>query len=172
MTIPGILAFFCHDRGGSQARETIVFLSQAETIRISTPPFAQKKQTHQPTRLFVSQLHRTTPARGSADLGGTGSSGRVSRGLLGGLLGLGGGGGLVLLGGIGAGLGLGRVRRSPQGEVVTEELHDEGAVAVRLLGQRVELGNGVVKGLLGKMASAVGRVEDLVVEDGEVEGKT
>lgn len=32
-------------------------------------------------------------------------------------------------------------------------------------------GNGVIKGLLGKVASLVGGVEDLVVEDREVEGK-
>jgi hypothetical protein len=57
-------------------------------------------------------------------------------------------------------------------EVVTEELHDEGAVTVRLLGERVELGNGIVEGLLREVASPVGAVQDLVVEDGEVEGKT
>ena len=33
-------------------------------------------------------------------------------------------------------------------------------------------GDGVVKGLLGQMTSLVGRVEDLVVEDGEVESQT
>lgn len=32
-------------------------------------------------------------------------------------------------------------------------------------------GNGIIKGLLGKMASLVGGVEDLVVKDGEVEGQ-
>lgn len=31
--------------------------------------------------------------------------------------------------------------------------------------------NGIVKGLLGEMTCLVGRVEDLIVEDGEVEGK-
>lgn len=90
--------------------------------------------------------------------------------LLGGLLGL----TLVLLGGIGrsGGLRLAAVGRGPESEVVTEQLHDEGAVTVRLLGQRVELGNGVVEGLLREMASPVGRVQDLVVEDGEVQGQT
>lgn len=105
----------------------------------------------------------------------------VGRCLGGGLLGL----GLLLLGsrsltrlglgGIGLGgrrLGLGAVRRRPEGEVVAEELHDEGAVAVRLLGKRVKLGNSIVKGLLSEVASTVGRVQDLVVEDGEVEGET
>jgi hypothetical protein len=33
-------------------------------------------------------------------------------------------------------------------------------------------GNGIVESLLGKMASLVGRVEDLVVENGEVQGET
>ena len=33
-------------------------------------------------------------------------------------------------------------------------------------------GNRIVESLLGKVASLVGSVEDLVVEDGEVEGKT
>jgi hypothetical protein len=50
-------------------------------------------------------------------------------------------------------------------------LHDECAVAVGLLRQRVELGNGIVESLLGKVARTVGRVQDLVVEDGEVEGQ-
>jgi hypothetical protein len=32
--------------------------------------------------------------------------------------------------------------------------------------------NGIIKGLLGKVAGLVGGVQDLVVEDGEVEGET
>merc|ERR1711916_354198 len=62
--------------------------------------------------------------------------------------------------------------RSPEGEVVTEELHDEGRVLVGLLREGVELGDGDVEGLLCEVASAVGRVEDLVVEDGKGEGKS
>ena len=50
-------------------------------------------------------------------------------------------------------------------------MHDESAVAVRLLRQAVELGNGIVESLLGKVASTVGRVQDLVVEDREVQRK-
>ena len=74
-------------------------------------------------------------------------------------------------------------------QVVTEELHDESRVLVALLGQGVELciyvrsvqtwllrpsrtSNGVIESLLGELASLVGRVEDLVVENGEVQGKT
>lgn len=56
-------------------------------------------------------------------------------------------------------------------KVVAEELHDEGGVLVALLTQCVELGNSVIEGLLGEVASLVRSVENLVVEDGEVEGK-
>jgi hypothetical protein len=67
-------------------------------------------------------------------------------------------------------------------------LEKTGSSLVRLLRQGVELSNGVVEGLLGEVASPVGRVEDLVashqyqsrlrrnlkhiLEDGEVEGET
>ena len=33
-------------------------------------------------------------------------------------------------------------------------------------------GDRIIKGLLGQMTSLVGRIEDLVVEDGEVESQT
>jgi hypothetical protein len=61
--------------------------------------------------------------------------------------------------------------RGPEGEVITKELHDKSRVLVALLRKRVELGDSVVERLLGQMASAVGAVEDLVVEDREVERK-
>lgn len=48
-------------------------------------------------------------------------------------------------------------------------MHDEGAVAVRLLRERVKLGNGIVESLFGEMASAVRRIQNLIVEDTEVE---
>ena len=70
------------------------------------------------------------------------------------------------------GLGLSALGRGPEGEVIAEELHDEGAVTVRLLGERVELGDGIVESLLGEVACTVWGVQDLVVEDGEVEGET
>ena len=75
---------------------------------------------------------------------------------------------LVLL----SSLGLVAVGRGPQGQVVTQELHDQGAVTVAFLGERVKLSNSVIERLLGKVASTVGRVQDLVVENGEVEGET
>ena len=64
------------------------------------------------------------------------------------------------------------IRRSPQGEVVTEELHDESAIAVRFLGQGVKFSDGIIECLLSQMACAIWRVQDLVVEDREIEGKT
>ena len=48
-------------------------------------------------------------------------------------------------------------------------MHDESAVAVGFLGQRVKFGDRIVEGLLGQMAGAIGRIQDLVVEYGEVE---
>lgn len=98
---------------------------------------------------------------GSGSRGSIGSRGGLALGL----------GGIGLGGGTGRGLGLGAVRRRPERQVVPEELHDESAVTVRLLRKRVKLGNSVVKGLLREVASTVGRVEDLVVEDGEVQGQ-
>lgn len=84
--------------------------------------------------------------------------------------------GLTSSGGIGGrGLrGLLRVLhvRGPEGKVVTQKLHDERRVLVALLRKRVELSDSVVERLLGKVASAVRAVQDLVVEDGEVERKT
>ena len=57
----------------------------------------------------------------------------------------------------------------PESEIVAQELHDESGVLVGLLVEGVELGNGVVEGGLGQAARTIGRVQDLVVEDGEVE---
>jgi len=37
---------------------------------------------------------------------------------------------------------------------------------------RVRTSDSVVESLLGKMASLIGRIEDLIVEHGKVEGKT
>lgn len=51
-------------------------------------------------------------------------------------------------------------------------MHDQGAVAVALLGERVKLGNSIVEGLLGEVASTVGGIEDLIVEYGEVQSET
>ncbi len=53
-------------------------------------------------------------------------------------------------------VGLSAVRGGPESEVVAEELHDKRAVAIGLLAEAVELGDGVVEGLLGEVAGAVG----------------
>jgi hypothetical protein len=50
--------------------------------------------------------------------------------------------------------------------------HDQSTILVRLLGQSIQLGDGIVKGLFGEVARSVGGVQDLVVEDGEIEGET
>ena len=59
----------------------------------------------------------------------------------------------------------------PEGEVVPQQLHDEGGVLVAVLVESVQLGDRVVESLLGQLAGLVGAVEDLVVEDREVEGE-
>ena len=61
------------------------------------------------------------------------------------------------------------VVRRPQGEVVTQQLHDKRRVLVGLLRERVELGDGVVERLLREVARLLRAVHDLVVEHGEVE---
>mmetsp|Transcript_54807 Transcript_54807/g.174130 ORF Transcript_54807/g.174130 Transcript_54807/m.174130 type:complete len:266 (+) Transcript_54807:336-1133(+) len=61
--------------------------------------------------------------------------------------------------------------RGPEGEVVAKELHDERAVLVALLPKRVKLRDGLIERLLRQPASALWRVEDLVIEHGEVEGE-
>jgi len=60
----------------------------------------------------------------------------------------------------------------PQSEVVSKELHDKGRVLVGFFVEGIELGNGVIKCVLGDRAGLVGSVEDLVVKDGEVEGQS
>jgi hypothetical protein len=50
--------------------------------------------------------------------------------------------------------------------------HDQSTILVRLLGQSIQLGDGIVEGLFGEVARSVGGVQDLVVEDGEIEGET
>ena len=60
----------------------------------------------------------------------------------------------------------------PQGQVVTEQLHNQRAVLVRFLGKRIQFSDGIVESLLGQLASTIRRVEDLVVEDGKVQSQT
>lgn len=57
-------------------------------------------------------------------------------------------------------------------QVVSQQLHDQCGILVALLTESVELSNSIIEGLLGKMACLVRCVEDLIVEDRKVEGKT
>lgn len=73
-------------------------------------------------------------------------------------------------------------------QVVTEELHNQGRILVRLLREGIELykinqsrsnnelkkhtSNSIIESLLGQLASLIGRVEDLVIEDREVKGES
>jgi hypothetical protein len=81
---------------------------------------------------------------------------------------------LLFLGGITswASFTLTTIRRSPERQVVPKQLHDERAVTVGLLGERVEFGDRIVKGLLSQVAGTIGRIEDFVVEYGEVESQS
>ena len=57
-------------------------------------------------------------------------------------------------------------------QVVSQQLHDECGILVALFTQCVELGNSIIKSLFCEVASLIRRVEDLVVEDGEVQRET
>jgi hypothetical protein len=66
---------------------------------------------------------------------------------------------LLLLGGLAGSTGsltITTVGRGPEGQVVAQQLHDESAVAVRLLRKRIELGDSIIESLLGQVAGAVG----------------
>jgi hypothetical protein len=76
-------------------------------------------------------------------------------------------------------------------QIISQELHDEGGVLVALLAESIKFyrtcqqmaqqmyirretkltGNSIIKGLLSKMACLIWRVQDLIVEHGEVESK-
>mmetsp|Transcript_3167 Transcript_3167/g.5769 ORF Transcript_3167/g.5769 Transcript_3167/m.5769 type:complete len:216 (+) Transcript_3167:213-860(+) len=59
----------------------------------------------------------------------------------------------------------------PQRQIITQQLHDQGAVLVRLFTQCIELGDALIKGLLCQMAGALRRVQNLVIEHREVKGE-
>lgn len=56
-------------------------------------------------------------------------------------------------------------------QVISQQLHDEGRILVAFLTQGIKLGNGVIKSLFGQMAGLIRRIQDLVVENGEVKRK-
>jgi hypothetical protein len=53
-----------------------------------------------------------------------------------------------------------------------DKYHDECAILVRLFTQCVQFGDGIVECLFGKVTRSVGRVQDLIIEDGEVKSET
>ena len=61
--------------------------------------------------------------------------------------------------------------RCPQCEVVSEELHDQGAVLILVLLQLVQFTDGIVKRLLCNRTRLFRVTLDLIVEDREVEGQ-
>jgi len=50
--------------------------------------------------------------------------------------------------------------------------HNQSTIFVGFFTQCVQFGDGIVKCLFGEMASSIGRIQNLVVEDGEIESKT
>ena len=60
----------------------------------------------------------------------------------------------------------------PQGQVVTQQLHNQRAVLVRFLGEGVQFGDGIVERLLGQVASSVGAPQNFIVEHGKVQGQS
>merc|ERR1711973_692539 len=62
--------------------------------------------------------------------------------------------------------------RGPEGEVVPEQLHDESGVLVRILCHVVQLCDGILKGSSSHLACFFRLAQDLVLEDGVVQGKT
>eukprot|EP01084_Bolivina_argentea_P063644 116175_1 len=62
--------------------------------------------------------------------------------------------------------------RGPEGQVVSEELHDQSGVFVFFLVEGIDLSNSVLEGLLGELDGLVGVVQNLVLEDGVVQTET
>jgi hypothetical protein len=136
---------------------------QAHVARTSTQPRNEEPVVRQSQTPNHAPLRRGRGRVLGIGLGGLCRGGRRSSSRGSGSLSL---GGLCL-----SGFTVIAVGRGPEREVVTQQLHDQSAVAVRLLAKRVKLGNGIVERLLGEMACSVRRVEDLVIEDGEVQGE-
>ena len=62
--------------------------------------------------------------------------------------------------------------RGPEGKVISQKLHDDSGVLVRVLREVVQLSNGIIERLLRQLARLIGGSHDLIVEHREVEGKT
>lgn len=53
---------------------------------------------------------------------------------------------------------------SPEGKVIPEKLHDERRIFVTIFREGVELGDGVVERRLCQSTSAIGTIQDLIIE--------
>merc|ERR1712151_507065 len=65
--------------------------------------------------------------------------------------------------------GLSFLVRCPQCQIVAEQLHNESRILVGVLGHVIELGDSILKRRAGHLASLVGIIQDLVLENGETE---
>merc|ERR1712137_291444 len=61
--------------------------------------------------------------------------------------------------------------RGPKSQVVTQQLHDQRRVLVRVLGHVVKLCNGILKSSARHLACLIWIAQDLVLEDRVVQGK-
>jgi len=62
--------------------------------------------------------------------------------------------------------------RGPEGEVISDELHNGGGIFVLIFGDLLDVSDGLIEGGLGEVACLGGVIEDFVVEDGEIECKS
>merc|ERR1712127_101544 len=62
--------------------------------------------------------------------------------------------------------------RGPEGEVVAQQLHDQGRVLVRILSNVVQLGNGIFERCPGHLACLFWVAQDFVLEHRVVQGET
>merc|ERR1712025_967911 len=62
--------------------------------------------------------------------------------------------------------------RGPQSQIITQQLHDERGVLVRIFRHIVKLGNSVLEGSAGHLACLIWVAKNFIVEDREVEGQT
>jgi len=60
----------------------------------------------------------------------------------------------------------------PEGQVVSDKLHDGCGILVLVLLDLVNVSNGIVEGLFGELAGFAGISHDFIVEDRVVQGKT
>lgn len=65
-----------------------------------------------------------------------------------------------------------RSSRSPEGQVITEQLHDQSGVLVGSLRQLIELGDGLIEGILGQLAGSLLVLQDLEEAHRIVKSKT